>query len=198
MEPVRQKIDLETEVVSHIQVYLMNLLNSQDIIYDADGEVVNEVSSSPYCKTLRFISERRDLCQCYSRELSKSAIYYKKQFEDMCPGGLTILSAPVFLAESAVVGAHCVVVSNTPRSKFSIYDIAEKFHIDAHILWDAVKKTPLIPKPILKVAREQVLSSTELMSKVITRIHTVKQNESAMAIKYHAIEEIFKTKNISK
>ncbi|MBI2472106.1 MAG: PocR ligand-binding domain-containing protein [Planctomycetes bacterium] len=198
MEPVRQKIDIEREVVSHIQIYLMNLLNSQDVIYNVDGEVVNEVNASPYCKTLRFVSERRDLCQCYSRELSKSAIHYKKQFEDMCPGGLTLLSIPIFLDEHTVIGAHCAVVSNSPRSKFTVYDIAEEFNIDAHILWDAVKKTPLIPKPILKIAREQVISATELMSKVLARIYTLKQSEATMAKKYQSIEEIFKTKNISK
>ncbi|MEK7806042.1 MAG: hypothetical protein AAB258_04790, partial [Planctomycetota bacterium] len=134
----------------------------------------------------------------YSRELSKSAIYYKKPFEDICPGGLTLLSMPIFLDEHTVVGAHSVAISNTPRSKFSVYDIASQFNIDAHILWDAVKKTPLIPKPILKIAREQVISATELMSKVLNRIYTLKQSEATMAKKYHAIEEIFKSHNISK
>ena len=60
------------------------------------------------------------------------------------------------------------------------------------------KKTPLIPKPILKIAREQVISATELMSKVLNRIYTLKQSEATMAKKYHAIEEIFKSHNISK
>src|SRR3989338_8671241 len=164
MELIGQKINLEREIVSHIQIYLMNLLNTQDIVYNVDGEVVSEVNASPYCKTLHFVSERRDLCQCYIRELSKSAIHYKKQFEDVCPGGLTVLSMPISLDEHTVIGAHCVTISNTPRSKFSIYDIASQFHIDAHILWDAVKKTPLVPKPILKIAREQVISATELIS----------------------------------
>ena len=192
------KIDLERDIVSPIQGYLMNLLNTQDVIYNADSEVVNEINSSPYCKTLRFVSERKDLCQAYSRELSKSAIYYKKPFEDICPGGLTLLSMPIFLDEHTVVGAHSVAISNTPRSKFSVYDIASQFNIDAHILWDAVKKTPLVPKPILKIAREQVISATELMSKVLNRIYTLKQSEATMAKKYHAIEEIFKSHNISK
>ena len=198
MELIGQKIDLERETISHIQIYLMNLLNTEDIVYNVDGEVVNEVHSSPYCKTLRFVSERRDLCQCYSRELSKSTIHYKKQFEDVCPGGLTILSIPISLDEHTVIGAHCVAISNTPRSKFSVYDIASQFNVDAHILWDAVKKTPLVPKPILKIAREQVISATELMSKVLNRIYTLKQSEATMAKKYHAIEEIFKSHNISK
>ena len=198
MELIGQKIDLEREIISHIQIYLMNLLNTQDVVYNVDGEVVNEVNASPYCKILHFVSERRDLCQCYSRELSKSAIHYKKPFEDVCPGGLTVLSMPISLDEHTVIGAHCVTISNTPRSKFSVYDIASQFNIDAQILWDAVKKTPLVPKPILKIAREQVISATELMSKVFARIYTLKQSEATMAEKYHAVEEIFKSHNISK
>ena len=198
MELIGQKINLEREIVSHIQIYLMNLLNTQDVVYNVDREVVNEINFSPYCKTLRFVSERKDLCQAYSRELSKSVICYKKPFEDICPGGLTLLSMPIFLDEHTVVGAHSVAISNTPRSKFSIYDIASQFHIDAHILWDAVKKTPLVPKPILKIAREQVISATELMSRVLTRIYILKQSEASMAEKYHSIEEIFKSHNISK
>ena len=192
------KIDFEREVISHLQTYLMSLLNTQDVVYNVDGEVVNEVNASPYCKTLRFISERKDLCQSYSKELSKSAIHYKKPFEDICPGGLTHLSIPILLDEYTVIGAHCVAISNTPRSKFSIYDIASQFNIDAHILWDAVKKTPLIPKPILKVAREQVITATELMSKILSRIYTLKQSEASMAEKYHSIEEIVKSHKISK
>ena len=198
MELIGQKIVLEREIISHIQIYLMNLLNTQDVVYNVDGEVVSEVNASPYCKTLHFVSERRDLCQCYSRELSKSTIHYKKQFEDVCPGGLTVLSMPISLDEHTVVGAHSVVISNTPRSKFSVYDIASQFNIDVHILWDAVKKTPLVPKPILKIAREQAISATELMSSVLTRIYTLKQSEASMAEKYHSIEEIFKSHNISK
>ena len=198
MELIGQKIVLEREIISHIQIYLMNLLNTQDVVYNVDGEVVNEVNASPYCKTLHFVSERRDLCQCYSRELSKSTIHYKKQFEDVCPGGLTVLSMPISLDEHTVVGAHSVVISNTPRSKFSVYDIASQFNIDVHILWDAVKKTPLVLKPILKIAREQAISATELMSRVLTRIYTLKQSEASMAEKYHSIEEIFKSHNISK
>ena len=197
MELIGQKIVLEREIISHIQIYLMNLLNTQDVVYNVDGEVVSEVNASPYCKTLHFVSERRDLCQCYSRELSKSTIHYKKQFEDVCPGGLTILSIPIFLDEHTVVGAHSVAISNTPRSKFSVYDIASQFNIDAHILWDAVKKTPLMLKPILKTAREQVISATELMSRVLTRIYILKQSEATMAKKYHSIEEILKSHNIS-
>jgi len=192
------KIDFERDVIFHIQIYLMNLLSTQDVVYNVDSEVVNEINSSPYCKTLRFVSERKDLCQAYSRELSKSAICYKKPFEDICPGGLTLLSMPIFLDEHTVVGAHSVAISNTPRSKFCVYDIASQFNIDAHILWDAVKKTPLIPKPILEIAREQVLSATELMSKVLNRIYTLKQSEASMAEKYHSIEEIVKSHNISK
>ena len=84
--------------------------------------MVNEINSSPYCKTLRFVSERKDLCQSYSRELSKSAIYYKKPFEDICPGGLTLLSMPIFLDEHTVVGAHSVAISNTPVQS-SVYMI---------------------------------------------------------------------------
>src|SRR3990172_1031503 len=194
MELIGQKINLEREIVSHIQIYLMNLLNTQDIVYNVDGEAVSEVNASPYCKTLHFVSERRDLCQCYIRELSKSAIHYKKQFEDVCPGGLTVLSMPISLDEHTVIGAHCVTISNTPRSKFSVYDIASQFKIDAHILWDAVKKSPLIPKPILKIAAEQGVLSTELMSKVMTRVYMLKQSEEAIAKKFHSIEEIVKNK----
>lgn len=194
MEPIKQiKIDFEREIISCIQIYLMSLLNTNDIVYDIDGEVVNEINASPYCKTLRFISECNDYCRTYSWELSKSAIHFKKPFEDKCPGGLTLLSMPICLDENIVIGAHCITISNPLRSKFSIYDIADKFRIDAHILWDAVKKTPLIPKPILKIAREQAISATELMSKVQACIHNLKQSESAMAKKYHSIEEIIKT-----
>ena len=194
MELIKQlKVDFDKEIISAIQVYLMSILNTKDIVYDVDGEIINEIDASPYCKTLRFVSDRKDLCLSYSRELSKSAIRFKKIFEDVCPGGLTLISVPICLDENTVIGAHCVTISNPFRSKFSIYDIAAQFNIDAHILWDAVKKTPPIPKPILKIAREQVILSTELMSKILIRIYTLKQSESAMAKKYHDIEEIVRS-----
>ncbi|MBW7899180.1 putative histidine kinase sensor domain protein [Candidatus Brocadiaceae bacterium B188] len=193
MEPIRRlKIDFEKEIISPIQLYLMSILNTSDIVYDVDGEVVGEVNASSYCKTLRFISERKDLCLSYHRELAKSAIQYKKPFEDMCPGGLTTLSMPLCLDEKTIIGAHCVTISNPFRSKFSVYDIAAQFNIDARILWDAVKKTPPIPKPILKIAREQAILTTELMSKMMSRMYILKQSEAAMAKKYHEAEEIFK------
>lgn len=194
MELIDPKIYLEREIISHIQIYLTNLLSTQDVVYDVDGNVVNEINDSSYCKALRFSSERKERCHTYSRELSKSAIHFKKPFEDTCPGGLTILAMPIFFGEDAVIGAHCVAVSNPPRSKFSVYDVAKDFNIDAHILWDAVKKTPLIPKPILKIAREQVVLATELMSKVLTRIGTLRKSEATMAEKYHSIEEIIKSR----
>ena len=37
MQLIGQKINLEREIVSHIQIYLMNLLNTQDIVYKVDG-----------------------------------------------------------------------------------------------------------------------------------------------------------------
>lgn len=199
MEPIKQlKIDIEKEIVASIQIYLMNLLNTHDVVYDIDGEVINEINASPYCKTLHFISERNDYCRNYSWELSKSAICLKKPFEDRCPGGLTLLSMPICIDENTVIGAHCITTSNSPRSRFNVYDIAEQYRIEAHILWDAVKKTPLIPKPVLKIARELGISSTELMSRVLARIYTLKQNELAIAKKYHSIEEIIKKSDISK
>lgn len=192
MEPIRRlKIDFEKELISTIQIYLMNILNTNDIVYDIDGEVISEINASAYCKTIRFVSERKDLCLSYSRELSKSAIHCKKSFEDECPGGLTLLSMPICIDENTVIGAHCVTISNPFRSKFSVCDIAAQFNIDATILWDAVKKTPPIPRPILKIAREQVVLTTELMSKVIGRIHSLKQSEAAISKKYHSIEKIF-------
>ncbi|TVM03037.1 MAG: hypothetical protein CV087_07350 [Candidatus Brocadia sp. WS118] len=194
MEPIRRlKIDFEKELISSIQLYLMSILNTSDIVYDVDGEVIGEVNASSYCKTLRFVSGRKDLCLSYSREMAKNAIQSQKPFEDVCPGGLTMLSLPLCLDEKTVIGAHCVTISNPLRSKFSVYDIAAQFHIDARILWDAVKKTPAIPRPILKIAREQAILTTELMSKIMSRMYTLKQNETAMAKKYHEAEEIFKS-----
>ena len=39
MEQIRQlKIDLEREITSDIQTYLMGILNSHDIVHDVDGE----------------------------------------------------------------------------------------------------------------------------------------------------------------
>ncbi len=193
MEPVRRlKIDFEKELISPIQLYLMSILNTSAIVYDIDGEVIGEVNASPYCKTLRFISERKDLCLSYSRELAKSAIQFKKTFEDVCPGGLTMLSMPLCLDDKTVIGAQCVTISNPLRSKFSVYDIAAQFHVDARILWDAVKKTPLIPRPILKIAREQAILSTDLMSKLMGRMYILKQSEATMAKKYHDAEEFFR------
>ncbi|MBE7443816.1 MAG: PocR ligand-binding domain-containing protein [Planctomycetia bacterium] len=194
MEPLRRlKIDFEKELISSIQLYLMSILNTSDIVYDVDGEVIGEINASSHCKTLRFVSERKDLCLSYSRELAKSAIQFKKPFEDVCPGGLTILSMPLCLDEKTVIGAHCVTVSNPLRSKFSVYDIAAQFNVDASILWDAVKKTPPIPKPILKIAREQAILATELMSKIASRMYALKQSEAAMAKKYHDAEEVFRS-----
>ena len=86
-----------------------------------------------------------------------------------------------------------MTISNPLRSKFSVYDIAAQFHVDARILWDAVKKTPAIPRPILKIAREQAILTSELMSKIMGRIYILKQSEAAMAKKYHEAEEIFKS-----
>ncbi|MCF6157924.1 MAG: hypothetical protein E3K32_04990 [wastewater metagenome] len=178
MEQIKQmKIRFEKEIVSTIQVYFMDILNTHSVIYDIDGEVINEVNASSYCKTLRFSSERKDLCLSHSWELSKNAIRFKKPFEAVCPGGLIFLSVPIVLGENVVVGAHCAAISNPIRSKFSTYDIAAKFYIDAHILWEAVKKAPQIPKPVLKIARERVLSTTELISKILTHIHALQQRK---------------------
>lgn len=194
MEPIRRlKIDFDKELISTIQIYLMNILNTNDIVYDGDGEVISEINASAYCKALRFVSERKDLCHSYSGELAKSAIHFKKSFEEECPGGLTLLSMPICIDENTVIGAHCVTISNPFRSKFNVYDIASQFNIDARILWDAVKKTPPIPKPILKIAREQVVLTTELMSKILCRIHSLKQSEASMSKKYHDIEEVFRS-----
>lgn len=186
------KIDLDREIVSAIQAYVMSLLNTHSVVFDVEGEAVNEASASPYCKTLRYVSERKDRCHAFSWELSKSTMRFKRPFEDLCPGGLTLISIPVCLDENTVVGAHCVAISNSLRSKFSVCDVADRFRVDAHILWDAVKKTPLVPKPILKVAREQAILATELMSKTLARIYTLRQSEAAIAEKYHSIEEVFK------
>ncbi len=192
MEPIRQlKIDFEKEIISTIQIYLMSILNTNDVVYDIEGDVISEINASAYCKAIRFVSERKDLCLSYSRELAKSAMHFKKSFEEECPGGLTLLSLPICIDENTVVGAHCVTISNPFRSKFSVYDIAEQFNVDARILWDAVKKTPPVPRPILKIAREQVILATELMAKILSRIHSIKESEAAMSKKYRDIEEIF-------
>ncbi|MDN3512138.1 MAG: PocR ligand-binding domain-containing protein [Candidatus Jettenia sp.] len=194
MEQTSQlKINAEKELISSIQIYLMDILNTHGVIYDVNGSVINEINASSYCKTLRFVSERKDLCQSYSWELSKSAIHFKKPFEDVCPGGLTLLSMPIYLCDNTVIGAHCVAISNPRRSKFCIYDIAAHFNIDAHILWDAVKKTPPMLKPILKMARGQVFSTTELISKIFTHTYALQQREAAIAEKYRCIKEFFKS-----
>lgn len=174
------KIDFEIEIISNIQICLMNLLNTHGIVYDVDGNIINETNNSLYCRTLRFISEGRDRCRSYSWELSKSAICFKKPFEDKCPGGLKLLSIPIYLNENVVIGAHCVAISSPLHSKFSVYDIADRFGIDAQILWDAVKKTPLMQRPVLKIAREHVVLTTELISKILARIYTLKQGAVAM------------------
>src|SRR4030067_2144520 len=197
MEQIKQlKIDLEREITSHIQTYLMGILSSHDIVYGVDGEIVNEINYSPFCKVLNFVSEHKERCRSYSRELAKSAMCYKKPFEDVCPGGLTLFALPICFGGNTVDGAHCVAISNPLRSKFSVYDIASRFGVDAHILWDAVKKTPLIQKPLLKIAREQAITITDLLSKVLSRIHTLKQNEEAIAKKYSDIEAIIKGSNV--
>ncbi len=193
MEPIRRlKIDFEKELISTIQLYLMSILNTNGVVFDVDGEIISEVNASSYCKTIRFVSDRKDICLSFSRELARRTIHFKKSFEETCPGGLTILSLPICLDENTVAGAHCVTISNPLRSRFNIYDIAAQFHIDARILWDAVKKTPPIPKPILKIAREQAILTTELMSKIINRIYTLKQSEASMTKKCHDIEEIIR------
>ena len=141
MEPIRQlKIDFDKELISSIQLYLMSILNTIDIVSDVDGEVINEINISPYCQTLRFVSERKDLCLSFRWQLSNSAIHFKKTFEDVCQGGLTLLSIPICINENTVIGAHCATISNPYRSKFSVSDIANKFDIDARILWDSAKK----------------------------------------------------------
>ncbi|MDN3514789.1 MAG: PocR ligand-binding domain-containing protein [Candidatus Brocadia sp.] len=191
MEPIKRlKIDFEKEIISTVQLYLMSILNTSDVVYDAETEVISEINASSYCKALRFVSERKDICLSFSRELARSAIHLKKSFEEICPGGLTHLSMPICLDENTVIGAHCVTISNPLRSRFSVYDIAAQFRIDAHILWDAVKKTPSIPRPFLKIAREQAILTTELMSNILNRMHTLKQSEASMSKKYHDIEAV--------
>lgn len=193
MEPIRQlKIDFDKELIYSIQLYLMSILNTNDIIFDVDGEVINEINTSPYCQTLRFISERKDLCLAFRWQLSNSAIHLKKTFENVCPGGLALLSIPICINENTVVGAHCATISNPYRSKFSVSDIANKFNIDARTLWDSTKKTSPISKPILKIAREQVILATELMSKTLASIYTQKQNEHKQ-IKCHGMGKIEKS-----
>lgn len=174
------KINFETEIISNIQTCLMNLLNTHGIVYDVDGNIINETNNSLYCRTLRFISEGRERCRSYSWELSKSAIYLRKPFEDKCPGGLKLLSVPIYLNEDVVIGAHCVAISSPLHSKFSVYDIADRFGIDARILWEVVKKTPLMQRPVLKIAREHVILTAELISKILARIYNLKQDEVAM------------------
>ena len=176
MEPVKQlKFDFDKEIISSVQTYLMSILNTNDIVYDVDGEVVGEMHSSSYCKTLRFVSARKDICFSYSWDLSKNAIRSNKSLEDQCSCGLTLIAVPICIHENTIIGAQCAAISDPYRSKFSVFDVASRFNVDAHILWDAVKKTPPVPKPILKIAREQVALSSELLSKIFTRIHILKQ-----------------------
>jgi hypothetical protein len=50
----------------------------------------------------------------------------------------------------------------------------------------------------LKIAREQAILTTELMSKIMSRMYTLKESEAAMAKKYHDAEEIFRSHKMNK
>ncbi len=122
MEPIRKlKIDFDKELISSIQLYLMSILNTNGIVFDVDGEVINEINTSPYCQTLRFISERKDLCLSFRWQLSNSAIHLKKPFENVCLGGLALLSRPICINENTVVVAHIAQRFLIPTAQNSVF-----------------------------------------------------------------------------
>lgn len=176
------------EFLSLLQNSYAHLLKTCTIIYDADGNHASKLISSPYCSFLRVASERKDLCETYCWEISRGAIFSKEVHEAECPGGLIVFSCPIFYGD-AVIGVNSAAVSNPPRSRFKVYDIALDFKVDPAILFNISKKSATSNKYILENIREQLILSTDVISKFFTYVYQQKRHEEELIAKNKELEK---------
>ncbi|MBI2559551.1 MAG: PocR ligand-binding domain-containing protein, partial [Planctomycetes bacterium] len=153
------------EFLSLVQKSYTYLLKTCTIIYDVDGNHASKLISSPYCSFLRVASERKDMCETYCWEISRGAICNKEVHEAECPGGLVVFSCPIFYGDT-VIGVNSAAVSNPPKSRFKIYDVALDFKVDPAILLSISRKSATSHKYILENIREQLIISTDVISKL--------------------------------
>lgn len=184
----RLKNFIGEEFLVLLQNSYAHLLKTCTIIYDVDGNPVNKLITSPYCSFLRVASERKDICETYCWEISRGAICNKEAHEDKCPGGLIVFSCPIFYGDT-VIGVNSVAVSNPPRSRFKVYDIASDFKVDPSILFNISKKSATNNKYILEKIREQLISSTDVISKFFTYVYRQKRHEKELIAKNRDLEK---------
>ena len=175
------------EFLSLLQNSYAHLLKTCTIIYDADGNPVSKLITSPYCSLLRVGSERKDICETYCWEISREAINRREAYEAECPGGLIVFSYPIFYGD-AVIGLNSAAVSNPPKSRFKVYDIASNFKVDPAILFNISKKSATSNKYILENIREQLILSTDVISKFFTYVYQQKRHEKELIAKNKELE----------
>jgi hypothetical protein len=187
----RLKNFIGEEFLIHLQNSYAHLLKTCTIIYDVDGNPVSKLITSPYCSLLRVASERKEICETRCWEISREAINRKEAYEAECPGGLIVFAYPIFY-DDRIIGLNSAAVSNPPRSRFKVYDIASNFEVDPAILLNISKKSATNHKYILENIREQLILSTEIISKFFTYVHRQKQHEKRLIAKNKDLE----TKNL--
>lgn len=184
----RLKNFIGEEFLVLLQNSYAHLLKTCTIIYDVDGNPVSKLITSPYCSFLRVASERKDICETYCWEISREAINRKEVYEVECPGGLVVFSCPIFYGE-AVVGVNSAAVSNPPKSRFKVYDIATNFKVDPVILLNISRKSATNHKYILENIREQLIMSTNVISKIFNLAYQQKQREEKIIAKNRDLEK---------
>ncbi len=180
------------EFLALIQSSYTYLSKTCATIYDVDDNLVSELISSPYCSLLRLASERKELCKAYTLEVARETINRKAAYEAECPGGLTIFSCPIFYGDS-IIGVSCAAVSNPPRSRFKIYDIASNFEVDPAILLNISKKSSTNHKYVLEKIREQLVMSTVIISNFFKYVHQHRQHEEELIAKNKVLEKKIQT-----
>lgn len=158
------------------------------IIYDVYGNPASKLISSPYCSLLRLTSGRKDLCKTSCWEISREAINRKEAYEAECPGGLVVFSCPIFYGDT-VIGVNSATVSNPPKSRFKVYDIASNFKVDPAILLNVSKKSATTHKCILENIREQLVMSTVIISNFFKYAYQQKQREEELVAKNRGLEK---------
>lgn len=187
-----QGFSLKSFIGEEFLILLQNsyahLLKTCTIIYDVGGNPVSKLITSPYCSLLRVASERKDICETYCWKISREAINRREAYEAECPGGLIVFSYPIFYGDR-IIGLNSAVVSNPPKSRFKVHDIASKFKVDPAILFNISKKSAISNKYILENIREQLISSTDIISKFFTYVYQQKRHEKELIAKNKVLEK---------
>ena len=184
---IRLRNYISEEFLTLIQNNYTYLSKTCTIIYDVDGNPASKLISSPYCSFLRVTSERKDICETYCWEISREAINRREPYEAECPGGLVVFSCPIFYG-GAVIGVNSAGVSNPPKSRFKVYDIAADFKVDPAILLTISKKS-VTNKYILENIREQLTMSTDIVSNFFKFAYQQKQHEEELIVRNKELEK---------